>query len=301
MTPLIRIGTRTSPLAMWQAQHVAALITKKYPGANPQIVGIETRGDQDRSSPLNQIGGKGVFIREIERALINRHIDIGVHCLKDVTTHIHSDTHLSCFLPAESVSDILVSWAGYTLDTLPAGSIIGTGSMRRQALLKSIRPDLVTIPIRGNIDTRINHISNGDCAAVLLSEVSITRLGRNVPYETLPPDLFIPAPGQGVVTLQTRRSDIVATHVAQAINDPTQHRISESHLQFLSIVGFDCNTPLGIHTTVDPSTSQLRHLAFRSNATLTRTEVKAVADWIATPNLNLIALASEWQATRLSD
>ena len=248
MPAQVRLGTRGSPLALKQAYMVQEQLQARFSDIQVSIIVIKTQGDVDLQSPLSEIGGKGVFIKEIEQALLAGEIDIAVHSLKDVTSRVHPDLVLSGFLQAESIADALVSKSGYTLETLPLNAVVATGSIRRQALLKKLRPDVRTIGIRGNIQTRLTKLEDESIQAILLSEAGLIRMGCSYSVCPLDTEQFYPAPGQGVIVIQTRVSDHESEALCDAINSIEQARLSRLELNLLAYVGFDCRIPLGVYT-----------------------------------------------------
>jgi len=251
----IIIGSRGSALARAQTEIVARKLHAKLPGLDIQKKFITTTGDRDQKSLLRDIGGKGIFIKELEQALLDGEIDIAVHSFKDVTSELAPGCTLAAFLAPESVSDVMITRYGVTLDDLKRGARIGTGSMRRKALLARIRPDLVTAEIRGNIDTRLAKVDSGEYDAIMLSEAGLIRLGLTDRISVrFDPSSFYPAPGQGVITIETRCNDVTSQTVAQQAGDASQELISTAELTLLTTVGFDCRTPLGVHTTTTKST-----------------------------------------------
>ena len=262
MSKTIRLGTRGSALALAQAHIVKTALEKKDPEILIEICPIKTEGDQDQKSTLSEIGGKGVFIKAIEHALSQGAVDIAVHSLKDVTTHLESTLCLAGFLKAESNADAIV---GGTLKSLPKNSVVGTSSLRRRALLKLQRPDLNFVDIRGNVETRINKIKPGSIDAVILSEAGLIRLNLiHHIQERLSPEMFYPAPGQGVITLETRKDDAINIWRCQAISSPEQTFIAETEFALLQALGFDCRIPLGVYSTQNQMT------IFISDLTLTK-------------------------------
>jgi hydroxymethylbilane synthase len=255
MAHRLRLGSRESALAMKQANMVKAALLKENPNLDIEIIGISTQGDDDKTSPLSEIGGKGVFIKTLEVALLENKIDIAVHSLKDVTSYSPDDLILSGFLKPEAIEDVLIApkESGITsLDAIPKNATIGTGSLRRRALLKSLRPDLKTIELRGNIETRIQKCQSGDCDAILLSKVGLLRMGwKSKIIETLDPFMFVPAPGQGVIALQTRKDDALSESYAQMISDTHQTTISRIEMEILTELGLDCRFPFGLYTEFD--------------------------------------------------
>lgn len=294
---LIRIGTRKSPLALAQAAIVARRIENLKQGFRVHIIGISTQGDQNQVSPLSLIGGKGIFIRELEDALLRNEIDIAVHSLKDVTSNTYPGLALFGFLKAESVNDILVSLAGHTLESLPRHAIIGTGSMRRKAILKYLRPDVRTQDIRGNIGTRVAKLHDG-LDAILLSDVSLIRLGlTRHPHQVLPANQFIPAPGQGVITLEARNGDHPHIRICRQISHPVQFVLSNAQLAFLKAVGFDCQTPLGMHSHI--SNGLFSSTLFRASRDLSKTEIESFSCDISVCLSECTKKGHEWKDSPL--
>ncbi|MDX1838729.1 hydroxymethylbilane synthase [Legionella taurinensis] len=270
MTKNIRLATRASKLALIQAEIVKSRLEQFLDKRTTvSIVPLTTQGDRDLTKPLHEIGGKGIFIKEIEQALLDDLADIAVHSLKDITTNLAKGLQLSGYLKPEGQRDVLVFKENdVTFDTLPEGALIATGSLRRKALLKYLRPDIQTLPIRGNVLTRLDKIKEMPVQGILLSEAGLIRLElTDLIQEALDPTRFIPAPGQGVIALQTRQGDEFAIDCCQAINDSHQELISTSDLHFLSHVGLDCKAPLGLYTTEEGDS--LRMKLFLSNEKLT--------------------------------
>lgn len=255
MAHRLRLGSRQSALALKQADIVKAALLKENPNLDIEIVGISTQGDDDKTSPLSEIGGKGVFIKTLEVALLNNDIDIAVHSLKDVTSYSPDELTLSGFLNPEAIEDVVIAppESGITsLESLPQNATIGTGSLRRRALLKALRPDLKTIELRGNIETRIDKCFSGECDAILLSKVGLVRMGwKSKIRETLDPFMFVPAPGQGVIALQSRKGDALSESYAEMISDPHQSIISRQEMHILAELGLDCRFPFGLYTEFD--------------------------------------------------
>ncbi|HEX2955862.1 MAG TPA: hydroxymethylbilane synthase [Chitinispirillaceae bacterium] len=246
------VGTRGSRLALAQTEIVIERFKKVEPSLHIEVKIISTTGDKDQKTSLKDIGGKGVFIKEIEHALLNKNIDIAVHSFKDITSQTAEGLSLSGFLKPESVCDVLISHSKITLRQIPAGSTIGTGSMRRRALLKRMRNDLKYIDIRGNIDTRISRVDEGVYAGIVLSEAGVIRLGLTDKIsERFNPELFIPAPGQGVIAVETRAEDIELSRLCREACDEEQYLISSAEFSVLESLGFDCRMPFGMHSRVD--------------------------------------------------
>src|SRR4051794_36917851 len=196
----LRIGTRGSPLARWQAAWVAGRLGDLHPGLVVELVEIRTQGDRDRNSPLSAIGGTGLFTKEIHRALLDGTVDLAVHSLKDLPTQGPDGLALAAIPPREEAADALIAPADRRLDALKAGARVGTSSLRRRAQLHWLRPDLVVEELRGNVETRLKRALEGHLDAVILAEAGLRRLGldRHV-TERLGPPRFLPAAGQGAL------------------------------------------------------------------------------------------------------
>ncbi len=233
-----RLGGRGSALSRVQAEIASAALAAA--GIETEFIPITTQGDRDRVSSLRQIGGQGVFVRAVERALLDGQIDLAVHSAKDVPPQIADGTALACWLPRGDVRDALASRAGL-LDALPAGARIGTGSRRRAAQLLRRRPDLEIVDIRGNVDTRVAIMANGEVDAVVVAAVALQRLGR-MPDELIPIDLMMPSPGQGALVLQCRNDD--ASAFATINHEPTALAVSAERAM-LRTLGAGCSLPLG--------------------------------------------------------
>jgi hydroxymethylbilane synthase len=241
----VRIGTRSSPLALWQAEHIRGLLESFHPGVKFELVRISTAGDRDRNSPLAAVGGMGLFTKEIQRALLDDQVDIAVHSLKDLPTTGPDELTLGAIPPREREFDSLISPKFGTLDALPHGARVGTSSLRRKAQLLHIRPDLIVEPIRGNVETRANRASDPDMAAVILAQAGLTRLGM-ISQETqaLCPPLFLPAVGQGALGVECR----VADEHTKRLLAPLDHAetraavLAERHL--LRLLEGGCMIPL---------------------------------------------------------
>lgn len=252
MQRIIRIGTRGSRLARVQAEIVIARLKQADPSLHIDTVIITTTGDKDQKTSLKDIGGKGVFIREIEHALLDKTIDLAVHSFKDITCQTADGLRLAGFLKPESVCDVLISRNNMPFKDIPSGSAIGTGSMRRRVLLKRMRNDLEYVDIRGNIDTRIARLDDGVYTGIVLSEAGLIRLGLDGRVsERFNPEHFIPAPGQGVIAVETRAGDEYLSGLCQDAFDKEQFLVSGAEFLVLEKIGFDCRMPFGMHSRID--------------------------------------------------
>lgn len=241
---MIRIGTRGSLLALWQAEHVKARLE-----AAGHVVALEvitTTGDKLLDRRLELVGGKGAFLKEIEEALLARAVDLAVHSLKDVPTALPEGLRLCAFLERADPRDALLSRDGRGLHALPPGARVGTTSLRRQAQLRALRPDLEILDLRGNVDTRVRKLREGRFDAILLAMAGLIRLGRaHEITEALEADTLLPAPGQGAIALECRSDDAaVASAVASLHHAPTAAAVGAERA-FLARLGGGCNVPLG--------------------------------------------------------
>jgi hydroxymethylbilane synthase len=241
----IRIGTRGSALALWQANHVKDRLAAL--GHEVELRVIVTTGDRVLDRRLENVGGKGAFLKEIEEALLACEVDLAVHSLKDVPTALPAGLGLCAVLERADPRDGLLS-SGPSLAELPAGARVGTTSLRRQALLGALRPDLVLEDLRGNVDTRIRRLREGRFDAILLAAAGLTRLGRAAEItEYLEPRSFVPAPGQGAIGLECRADDEAVRQAVAPLDHPATARAVAAERSFLAALGGGCNVPLGAH------------------------------------------------------
>jgi hydroxymethylbilane synthase len=206
----VKIGTRGSALALWQANHVSELLRKAHPGLEVSLEIIKTSGDKIQDVPLAKIGGKGLFVKEIEEALLERRVDLAVHSLKDVPAHLPPELALIAILPRVDPRDALIVSEGVAKDlmSLPQGAKIGTSSLRRQLQLKALRPDFQVFPLRGNVDTRLRKVAEGEYHAIVLAAAGLIRLGWGDRIsQTISAEQMLPAVGQGVLGLEGRVDD----------------------------------------------------------------------------------------------
>jgi len=251
----LRIATRASRLALWQANHVAALLREASPDTKVELVEISTQGDRDRSEPLRQFGGLGVFTSEVQTALLDGRADIAVHSLKDLPTAAHDQLSLASVPNRESVYDALVfaeNCEFKTLEDLPQGAKVGTGSPRRQAQLLNVRPDLKLTEIRGNVETRLRKVDDGEYDAIILAEAGLKRLGlqERISLRMSPPQMY-PAVSQGALGLECRNDDENALTALNFLNDPTSHLCVLAERALLSTLRAGCHEPLGAYSTVE--------------------------------------------------
>ena len=253
VTSILRIGSRGSPLAMVQAREVAGRLAKAC-GLAPErieIKAIRTTGDIVVDRPLAEAGGKGLFTKEIEEALLAGSIDLAVHSSKDMPTILPAGLVLAAFLPREDARDAFISRKAKSLRELPNGAVVGTASPRRQALVKQLRPDLAIVPLRGNVETRLRKIESGDADATLLAVAGLKRLGL-IAEATAVFDLdeFLPAVGQGAIGIETRADDTTTRALVAAVDDPDTATALAAERAFLAVLDGSCRTPIAGHARV---------------------------------------------------
>jgi len=251
----LRIGTRGSALALWQANHVAALI-RAQAGAPPvELIRIRTEGDIRTDVPLWAVNGRSFFTKEIDRALLGNDIDIAVHSLKDVSTTLEAGIDISAVLEREDPRDALLSRAGVGLAELPRGARVGTSSLRRRAFLAYIRPDIVPVELRGNVPTRIERLQGADYDAIVLASAGLQRLEleRHI-SERLPLKLFASAVSQGAIGVATRSDDQDACHWVAALNHRASQLATIAERTLLRKIEGGCQAPLGALATLDGDT-----------------------------------------------
>ena len=255
----LRLGTRGSALAMWQAEWVASLLGNLNGAPGVEIVQIQTLGDQDQTSRLSQMGSTGVFTKALEEALLDERVDFCVHSLKDVETALAPGTRLGAFLPRADPRDALLSKGGETLDELPEGARVATGSLRRTAWLLRQRPDLEVVPLRGNVPTRVAKLEEGEMDAMVLAAAGLKRLemDHHVSHY-LDPTAFLPAPGQGIVAVQLRSGDERTARWLSAIDDPRTRAAAVAERTFLARLGGGCLLPVGAYATLEGGLLTLR-------------------------------------------
>jgi hydroxymethylbilane synthase len=246
----VTLGTRASALARAQTACVVELLRAAWPDLACDVTPIETQGDRTQASgePLPEIGGKGLFTLELERALRDGEIDLAVHSLKDLPTEAGQGVVVGAVCLREDVRDCLVARDGLTLAELPQGAAVGTSSLRREAQLRALRPDLEIRSIRGNVDTRVRKVRDGEYDAAMLAAAGIRRLGlEEMVTEWLEPETILPAPGQGALAIQCRVEDERALSLLAAIDDPGSRATTTAEREFLRALGGGCAAPVAAH------------------------------------------------------
>jgi hydroxymethylbilane synthase len=248
--PRLVIATRESQLALWQANFVSARLREAHPGLTVELHGMTTRGDRWLSSPLAEVGGKGLFIKELEEALASGTADIAVHSVKDVPAELPDGFAMPVIAYREDPRDVLVTRDGTTLAGLPAGARVGSSSLRRQAQLLARRPDLLVEPIRGNVGTRLRKLDDGEYDAVVLAAAGLARLGlAERASEYLATDVCLPAAGQGALGIECRSGDDGVLGLLEPLADPRVAACVSAERTVSAMLGADCTAPLAAHAT----------------------------------------------------
>ncbi len=250
MRTIIRIGTRSSPLALWQAQWVKGRLEQQWPALRVELVPVKTSGDRFQNISLSRIGGKGLFVKEIEEALQAGRVDLAVHSVKDVPAVLPAGLTLSVIPRREDPRDVLIASNGETLDELPAGTRVGTSSLRRQALLLHLRPDLHIAMLRGNVETRLRKQRDGEVDATILAAAGLKRLGL-MPARShiLDEQIFVPAVGQGALGIETCDDADIGAFLRPLHHVETALAVTAERA-FLGRMGGSCRTPLAAQATV---------------------------------------------------
>ncbi|MBX6353402.1 MAG: hydroxymethylbilane synthase [Thermoflavifilum sp.] len=270
----VRVASRRSALAMRQTEWVIAKLREACPDWTFEIVPVVTKGDRWLQAPLSEIGGKGLFVSEIEQMLQAGQADLAVHSLKDMPADLGPGLVLAGIPAREDPRDALIARGARTLDELPKGAVIGTSSLRRGAQLRACRPDLVIQPLRGNIDTRLRKLAEDNLDAIVLAAAGLHRMGwadRITAY--LPPEICLPAPGQGLLGLECREDDAVLREALKGISDPDAHRCALAERAFLAALGGGCQVPMGALAEVQGNAVRMRALvASRDGEVILRAE-----------------------------
>ena len=259
MTRLLRLGTRGSRLALAQSHWVQACLQRHWPDLTVELVTITTSGDRFVDQPLSTLGGKGVFVKEIEEALTAGTIDCAVHSMKDVPSELSPGLTIAAVPAREDPRDALLAAGGLALAQLPRGVRLGTSSLRRMALVRAARPDLDVVSLRGNVDTRLRKLDRGDLGAIVLAAAGLRRLGierQDIQY--FDPQAFIPAIGQGALAIESRADDVV--EVLSALEHPATRVAVTAERAFLLRAAGSCRTPLAAHATLDGKNLVVRGL-----------------------------------------
>ncbi len=258
---LLRIATRKSPLALWQAEYVRDRLLAAHPGLHVELVRMTTQGDKVLDSPLAKIGGKGLFVKELEDGLLNGRADLAVHSMKDVPIELPAGLHLPVICEREDPRDAYVSRRHQSLDELPHGARVGTSSLRRQCQIKARRPDLEIVSLRGNVNTRLAKLDDGDFDAVILAAAGLLRLGLGEHITVyLDPAISLPAVGQGAIGIECRRDDPEVNRLIAVLDDADTHtRVTAERAMNHRLEG-GCQVPIAGHATLNVNVLYLRGL-----------------------------------------
>ena len=263
---MLRIGTRGSPLALAQARMVRAALAAAHGWSEEAIdvTVIRTSGDRIQDRPLSEAGGKGLFTKEIEDALLEGVIDLAVHSAKDMPTVLPDGLMLAACLPREDVRDVFISRKAATLRELPHGAVVGTASLRRQAMVKRLRPDVSVVPFRGNVETRLRKLDAGDVDATLLALAGLKRLGlADKATSLIGTDEFLPAVGQGAVTIEARIDDARTRGLLARIDHADTSVALAAERAFLAVLDGSCRTPIAGHALLDGDALGFRGMILR--------------------------------------
>jgi len=266
--PKLRIATRKSPLALWQANHVRDALMARNPGLDVELFSMTTQGDKILDTPLAKVGGKGLFVKELERGILEGRADLAVHSMKDVPVEFPEGLGLAAILEREDPRDVLISNIFSSIDRLPQGARVGTSSLRRECQLRARRPDLEILDLRGNVNTRLAKLDKGDYDAILLAAAGVKRMGwEDRITELLPPEQFLPAIGQGAIGIEIRVADEKVSRVVEVLNDgQTATRIRAERALNERLQG-GCQVPIAGYSEISHGVMVLRALVGRPDGT----------------------------------
>jgi len=276
----LRIGSRGSQLALWQANHISALLRER--GHEVELEIIKTTGDKITDVALAQVGTKGMFTKEIEDALADRRVDLAVHSLKDLPTELPPGFELVAITERVNPRDVFLSVNYDCLDALPKGAKVGTSSLRRQAQLKAFRADLVVHPLRGNVDTRVRKLEEGDYDGIILAAAGLTRLGKTqLVKEYLSEEFMCPAAGQGALGIEIRKGDVAMRKHLKFLNDVDSHAATICERTLLNKLGGGCQVPIGAFAQMKDAKLQLTGVVARPDGSEVLREQQSGTDPVA--------------------
>lgn len=292
MPTILRIATRKSPLALWQANHIAAQLLAHWPDLRIELRPMLTTGDRFLSNPLQAIGGKGLFVKELEEGLLRGEADLAVHSMKDVPALLPEGLALTAICKRDNPLDALVAPHYPTLASLPRHAVIGTVSLRRQAQLLAYRNDLVIKPLRGNVQTRLQRLANGEFDAIILAHAGLERLGmQDTITQTLPETLLLPACGQGALGIESRSGDDAVNSLLAVLHDPASAQCVAEERRVNALLGGNCHVPLAVYCReINPDTLLLQAAAFALDG---QTVLRADVTGHATPTQQLAQQATQ--------
>jgi len=260
-TDKLSIGTRGSPLALWQANWIKSQLESIHDDLTVELVKIKTSGDKIQDVPLAKVGGKGLFTKEIEESMLRYETDIAVHSMKDVPVQFPPSLTLSVVTEREDPRDALISRNNLKLDELPKGARVGTGSFRRTTQLLNYRPDLEVVLMRGNVQTRLNKLESEGLDAIILAAAGLIRLDMaDHITECIEPEIMLPGGGQGAVGIESRKEDLPIMNRIFPLDHEETHRALEAERSFLTRLEGGCQVPIGVYATIEEDTLRLRGL-----------------------------------------
>jgi hydroxymethylbilane synthase len=281
MRPVV-YATRRSMLALAQCRAFVARLHAAEPSLEARELQVVTSGDRVQDRPLSEVGGKGLFVKEIEEALLDGRADFAVHSMKDVPAAIPDGLILACVPAREAAHDVLVAPRHGTLDALTRGARVGTSSLRRMVAIRARRPDLQVVPMRGNVDTRLRKVDDGECEALVLARAGLVRLGlEGRVTEVLPFDVSLPAAGQGALGIECRRGDDEVRSMLERLHDAAVATCVAAERGVLEALGGDCKTPLGAHAERVGGSLRLRAFVAKADGSSHR-HGERVVPWPAT-------------------
>jgi hydroxymethylbilane synthase len=273
----LRIGSRGSQLALWQANHISALLREQGHTVDLEI--IKTTGDKITDVALAKVGTKGMFTKEIEEALADGRVDLAVHSLKDLPTEVPPGFELAAITKRENPRDVFLSRKYDSLKSLPNGARVGTSSLRRQAQIKAIRPDLEIFPLRGNVDTRLRKLEAGEFDAIILAAAGLYRLGRTESVrEVISADVMCPAAGQGALGIEIRAGDTATRNLLNFLDDAASRASTTCERALLNKLGGGCQVPIGAFAEVNGNTIQLHAIVARPDGSQVLRESRQGSD-----------------------
>ncbi len=248
----VTIGTRGSKLALWQAEWVKAELIRHHPGLGVDLEIIKTSGDKITDVPLAKVGGKGLFVKEIEEALLDKRVDLAVHSMKDMPGEMPDGLWISSIPKRETPYDVLITRNGHSVEGLPKGAVIGTSSLRRASQLLCFRPDLRIIALRGNLDTRLKKLESENLDAIVLAAAGMKRLGMaDRITQELPPDIVLPAVGQGALCIETRQNDTRINKMVASFHHEVSAHAVLAERAFLKLLQGGCQVPVAAYASID--------------------------------------------------
>jgi hydroxymethylbilane synthase len=266
MTDIVRIATRKSPLALWQAEHVASALRAQHPGLQVELIGMSTQGDRVLDAPLAKIGGKGLFVKELEQGILQGRADIAVHSMKDVPVELPEGLHIAAVMEREDPRDAFVSNRFADVAELPSGAIVGTSSLRRQSQLRAARPDLEIRPLRGNVNTRLAKLDADEYHAIILASAGLKRLGMGERITALiAVEDSLPAIGQGAIGIECRSDDAHMHQLLDALHDEATAACVAAERALNARLEGGCQVPIGGHAVLQGEALWLRGLVGSSD------------------------------------